>query len=1178
MKKAFYFFVAAVAAMAVSCTQEIAEPSEEQVVKSGVTVFRAYTETGTKTFLGGADGKQIYWSQGDKISLFCGSDTENHMLESNVVQSAAVADFTTEMSGLSPDFLAIYPYSEEYSRDDDGVWLTVPVRQTPYPGTFDPAAFISLAKSSNQDLRFYNLCGGFKIRFTQEGVNSLLIQSNNGESLAGYVKVAIDEDNHPYVIKDYGNDELTVCPPDGDASFSKGVDYFVSVLPGILADGVTFTLYIADGLKLGESQYNGSREIKRSVFACPKDFDEGITLECPEPGKVDLGLSVQWADCNLGGSSPTDYGYYFAWGETLPKAEYSWNTYKWGTSSALTKYNTGGDVLDADDDAAKALLGGAWRTPTSAEIQELIDGCNWEFQMQGSERVIVGTSKSDPSKAITLPMSGWIRESYLSNAGNTGRASLWASDIEASNHANANEFYCRYSSPIAPTVYNVERCYGLPIRPVYMESTAVSVVKLNKTEATIYEGASIQLTAEIIPSTAVNKSVTWQTSDQNVAYVTDTGEVYGITQGSATIIATSVDGGKKATCTVTVLGYETPEPVDLGLSVKWGSFNLGGAKPSDWGAFFAWGELNPKETYDSNSYSWNNGYLSGLTRLTRDDDAAADHLGGYWRMPTKAELQELIDNTTWTSGTVDGVQGKSVQSTIPGFTNKSIFIPMAGSMDGETNKDEVYCAIWSSDLYSTYQAWSLLDWNLITFRACYRGIPIRPVYCNPADVVSVSLDRSEIELDVSESTQLTATVLPETATDKLVFWTSSDTEVATVNGSGLVTGKYPGTATITATTRDGSRTATCSVTVKGMDIKFSDRNTAYWVDDIEQGTYNTIRLHAYIANAWRPDNNPADNDDVSVYKSYLSNFWVGNQIKVLLNGNVVTDGSIKYKFVFSKDQPYIDGRKWTGTEDQNDLYYNGSPAVSFDSYGDGILSYVWDEDPLYPSKVLLNYWAPDSEKLEEMLYCNVDLVAYQDAPEYAELYKEQIHVRFLRPINITSNSTSILRDAIPTGDAIYLGDLFKLRDWNRSFDPEGFLLFKKDTGDFYRSCYYPNEDNQSTARVYWYYYYGVSTLSINVDGILTNQNGSWTLIKKVNPAAKFWIAPPDDHTDQTVYDISNLDISDVRTLSDIVFVYFNNVGVVENFSIRVPISIGYTWGVVSDYVEMSVQGTKYQKQ
>ena len=113
MKKAFYFFVAAVAAMAVSCTQEIAEPSEEQVVKSGVTVFRAYTETGTKTFLGGADGKQIYWSQGDKISLFCGSDTENHMLESNVVQSAAVADFTTEMSGLSPDYLAIYPYSDD---------------------------------------------------------------------------------------------------------------------------------------------------------------------------------------------------------------------------------------------------------------------------------------------------------------------------------------------------------------------------------------------------------------------------------------------------------------------------------------------------------------------------------------------------------------------------------------------------------------------------------------------------------------------------------------------------------------------------------------------------------------------------------------------------------------------------------------------------------------------------------------------------------------------------------------------------------------------------------------------------------------------------------------------------------------------------------------------------------
>lgn len=88
------------------------------------------------------------------------------------------------------------------------------------------------------------------------------------------------------------------------------------------------------------------------------------------------------------------------------------------------------------------------------------------------------------------------------------------------------------------------------------------------------------------------------------------------------------------------------------------------------------------------------------------------------------------------------------------------------------------------------------------------------VNMNPTvSVTGVSLDKTSLSLNLNETAQLTATVSPSNATDKSVSWTSSDTSVATVSSSGLVTAKAAGSATITVTTNDGGKTATCAVTV-----------------------------------------------------------------------------------------------------------------------------------------------------------------------------------------------------------------------------------------------------------------------------------------------------------------------------------------------------------------------------
>ena len=98
---------------------------------------------------------------------------------------------------------------------------------------------------------------------------------------------------------------------------------------------------------------------------------------------VDLGLPsrIKWATCNVGATTPEEYGDYFAWGETEPKDNYDWSTYKWCNESnaTMTKYCTDSSygtvdnktVLELEDDAAYVNWGGNWRMPTKAELDEL---------------------------------------------------------------------------------------------------------------------------------------------------------------------------------------------------------------------------------------------------------------------------------------------------------------------------------------------------------------------------------------------------------------------------------------------------------------------------------------------------------------------------------------------------------------------------------------------------------------------------------------------------------------------------------------------------------------------------------------------------------------------------------------------------------------------------------------
>ena len=131
------------------------------------------------------------------------------------------------------------------------------------------------------------------------------------------------------------------------------------------------------------------------------------------------------------------------------------------------------------------------------------------------------------------------------------------------------------------------------------------------------------------------------------------------------------------------------ESVDLGLSVKWATCNIGANKPEEFGDYFAWGEVEPKEEYNWTTYKWCNGSRLTLTKycsnggwgivdnktvLDKSDDAAAVKWGGDWRIPTQEEVDELCENCTWFWTSINGVVGYQVT----GKNGNSIFLPAAG--------------------------------------------------------------------------------------------------------------------------------------------------------------------------------------------------------------------------------------------------------------------------------------------------------------------------------------------------------------------------------------------------------------------------------------------------------------------------------------------------------------------
>lgn len=168
---------------------------------------------------------------------------------------------------------------------------------------------------------------------------------------------------------------------------------------------------------------------------------------------VDLGLSVKWATKNVGASSPSDYGDYYAWGETSTKSSYT-------KKNSLTYKKKIPDISgNPQYDVARARWGGSWRLPTKAELEELKNKCTWTWTTQGGHKGYKVTGKN--GKSIFLPAAGWRDETSSYYVGEYGH--YWISTPDGSNTDYAYNLYFYFSNHI---VGCYRRYDGRSVRPV----------------------------------------------------------------------------------------------------------------------------------------------------------------------------------------------------------------------------------------------------------------------------------------------------------------------------------------------------------------------------------------------------------------------------------------------------------------------------------------------------------------------------------------------------------------------------------------------------------------------------------------------------------------------------------------------------------------------------------------
>ena len=316
-------------------------------------------------------------------------------------------------------------------------------------------------------------------------------------------------------------------------------------------------------------------------------------------------------------------------------------------------------------------------------------------------------------------------------------------------------------------------------------------VKLNKTKATIEKGKTLTLKATITPSDLPDKSVTWESSNTNVATVTSAGKVMGINAGTSTITCTSNSTGAKATCKVTV-GYVELDKTEATI-MKGKTTTLSAT-------------VYPSSLIDK-SVTWE----SSNTKI-----ATVTSAGKVKGVKAGTATITCTSNATGLKATctVTVVKGFVTLNKTEAYVQKGKTMTLKATVTPETLTDK--SVTWESSdkkIATVTKAGKVKGVKYGTATITCTSVATGAKATCQVTVGKVVVSISEVSIKKSRGITLEATVYPEDLTDKSVTWKSSDKSIATVDKEGRVKGIKAGTATITCTSVATGLKGTCTVTV-----------------------------------------------------------------------------------------------------------------------------------------------------------------------------------------------------------------------------------------------------------------------------------------------------------------------------------------------------------------------------
>ena len=426
----------------------------------------------------------------------------------------------------------------------------------------------------------------------------------------------------------------------------------------------------------------------------------GDSLTFTSAGVVDLGLSVCWANVNLGAESSYADGDYYRWGAT--------RTYR----NATDEYIKNVDILpESGRDVAANILGAGYRMPTKAEMQELLDNCDKVYTTVNGQNGWRFTSKKAgyTNKSIFVALGGYYESERIRNYNYFSR--YWLSNYD-------NGYGSSYGSDNngKPYIRSDYKSYGYLIRPVRQKSDYVSTPGITRdftddAEHIILKGYVSDIQHDITAKGFVlgdNANITVASAQQIAVSAAAVNGYYSydmgvLERGRTYYYRAYIYDGSKYTYGE-AKSFTTTDYVDLGLAsgTLWANHNVLADNPESYGGYFAWGETETKDNYTQANYKYyqNNRYIDIGTNIAGTQyDAATKNMGTLWQTPTQQQCKELADNCTWTETTVNGVAVWKVASK---KNNNYIILPKAGRYNGMSDDVSGQANYMTASRYSYY--------------------------------------------------------------------------------------------------------------------------------------------------------------------------------------------------------------------------------------------------------------------------------------------------------------------------------------------------------------------------------------------------------------------------------------------------------------------------------------------